>query len=36
VKLPYQLYNDVKLNEEIHYCEICGRILYWKGHIDGK
>ncbi len=36
VKLPYQVYSEMKMYEEIHYCEICGRILYWKGNIDEK
>lgn len=31
VTLTPQLYNEVRRNEEIHTCERCGRILYWKG-----
>ena len=31
VTLTYQLYNEVRRNEEIRTCEGCGRILYWKG-----
>lgn len=31
VTLTYQLYNEIRRNEEIRTCEGCGRILYWKG-----
>lgn len=34
VKLPQEIYNELKRGEEIYYCEICGRILLWKGFID--
>ncbi len=34
VKLPQEIYNKLKSGEEIHFCEVCGRILLWKGFID--
>ncbi|NIA22907.1 MAG: hypothetical protein GWP03_01910 [Proteobacteria bacterium] len=34
VKLPQEIYNELKNGEEMHYCEVCGRILLWKGFID--